>query len=295
MKKQTLDSWIHEALVDDQKDGSCVAMTLVHIANGVPHEIYGMKFGNRQYDPTELANTFRHKAQGYCQELPGVQYFSLYAFYGKVDPDTGEVRGSQEPQAKHPFRLQGEVEFEGGFTSEEPTERGMKQQGMRLTEQLVGGSFGMIRVTFENQNQLLDKMLRLQTVTMDQNQQLIQGLQAALLQKAQENHTYRLEELKAERTNEMISKGIGMLPGIANKVLGKEVFPESQVDSNLIEMIVKDLLAHPEKVPQLQSMFPQEVWAPVMTRMVDIANRLQKVQALNAKVTKAGEEDAAGS
>ena len=92
--KLSLDAWIRECLSDPDKQTPLTMIALVHHRGDVEQELHSTKLPDRgaQIDPLDMANMFMHKAQAYAQELPGVQTFSLLAFYG----------GSNQPLSRQP-------------------------------------------------------------------------------------------------------------------------------------------------------------------------------------------------
>lgn len=284
MKKQTLESWIIEALTDDEKTGGCSVLALMHASGGVEKELHSVRLGNKQWTERDLAEMFRNKAQSYCQELPGVHFFVVLAFYGE----------STEPQARHPFRLQGELEL-GDLGTEAPDDRGIRQQNMRHQEAVLMTGYKMMALSSDNQNQMMGMLLKELIATRQQNGQLLEGLQSALLQKAQDVHAFRIEEMKLQHTNMLWEKGMNYLPSAANKLLGKEVFPTSTVDASLMEMVAKDLIANPDKIPVLQGTFSPDVWAAIVNRLHGIMSEKKKAEELAARVTKDGAADAEGA
>src|SRR5688572_15742380 len=100
---QTLKQWLDEAVGDKEKDGDLTMLSCVHMTGTVEKEVHTIRFGAKKWTTQELAELFQRKCKNHCSELSGVQQFMLLAFYG----------GRSEPEARKPFRIQGEADILG--------------------------------------------------------------------------------------------------------------------------------------------------------------------------------------
>jgi hypothetical protein len=264
-KRQTVEQWIREALTDDEKDKECSAVALVHKNNGMDEEIYTIKLNaGRAWAPEDMADVFRHKAEGFSQDLIGVQTFCLLAFYG-----------GSEPQARFPFVLQGRLSYDAdGFGTEQPNESGKTQQNMRLTEAIVQGSFRERLYTFDTMSKVIDQLSNFSARTVKQNEELLDTLKVLIVEKATNNHAFTIEQMKMQRENVMLSEGMKLLPPVLNRLTGKEVFPQSTSDTALIEALVDSLT--PDMVEKLSSTLPPSVWALVGQRVAEVLEKKNK-------------------
>lgn len=280
MAKQSLESWIHEAMVDPEKDKPISQITLVHIA-GSENEIHSVKFGSKQWTPAELSTLFRHKAESYSQELSGVQTFALLAFYG----------GTTEQQARHPFVVSGATDFQ--LTTENADAKGITQQSMRHLEvQAQMYSRGQA-VIIDAQQRLIETLTRNALEDRRENRELIGILKDVVLTQATNNHEHKMKELEYERSSAERKKWIGFLPGLVNNILGKEVFPQSTADTALLETIADNLT--PDQLEKLGSTLKPEVLGPIAERFSKHFEK-RKLEAKTAKqlAAKNPEDDAAG-
>ena len=188
-KKQTLEQWIDEAMTDEEKGPKISAISLVHLKGQQELEIHSIAFGARKWTPKELSQIFRHKAETYSEEIPGVQTFNLQAFYG-----------GDEPRAWKPFTVNGAQDYNGGLSTEGPTPQGLVQQLMRHNEV-------QFQVYMRAQANLGTAQAQQVQALMDQNQSL-QGtvkdffdvLQKLLLERMTKSHDFRLKELEYQRS-----------------------------------------------------------------------------------------------
>lgn len=258
MAKQSLESWIREALSDLDKEGTCSALALEHVmANGSRTEVHTVRLSGRQWKPEDLAQLFQHKADSYAQELPGVQSFCMMAFYG--DRTT--------PEARHPFRVTGELEYNSGLATEGPTETGARAQQMRLTEAIVQGAFGMVKVAFENQNRSVEQLSRENAHLRNQNVEYFNMAKDLMVEQSKGDHEFRLKEISAQER----AKLFGYIPALANTVFGKEIFPQSTADTAIIEQLLVALT--PEKVKALAAILPPKVWMALASRLEELTSQ----------------------
>ncbi len=224
MGKQTLESWIHEAMVDSDKDGMITMFSLMHIGAG-EKEIHSVKFGSKPWSASEISQLFRHKGESYSQDIPGVQTFIIYAFYA----------GRNEPQAQHPFTVNGATDF--GLSTEGPDEKGMKQQWMRHYEAGNQMALRSLGLSVDSQGRLIDRLLTDNLEQRKENRELIGLLKDVILTQANQNHERDMKKLEYERSTKERERWIGFLPGLVNNILGKEVFPQHVEDTAHLQAI----------------------------------------------------------
>lgn len=251
MSQATITDWIIDAMADPEKE-ACHAIALSHKEGTSLSEIYTVKFNAKKWEPKELANLLYNKAKLYSQALTGVQTFNLQAFYG----------GKNQPEATQSFCITGALSFDGA--TEAPTTSGQIQQGMRLTEMLVQQSFRQA----ENTNRIL---LELTQTLHNRNQQMQHEVHDAqeivrdvIFRQVAENHANQMQELEYKRKSEERQKYLNMAPGLVNTLFGKEIFPQNQEDTALVETVFDNL--SDEHIQMFSSMFKPEMVGPFMAR-----------------------------
>jgi len=257
MGRQTLESWVSEALSDPNQDGPCWMMNLSHMRGTSPEEIVSLKLTGRQWVPRELAGLLMRKAEGYAQDLQGPQTFCLFAFYNK----------STEYGAKHPFVVRGQEDF-GGLGTESPDGKGVLQQGMRHTEIALG-------MALRHQKEVNDQMLTMFKLIGEQNATLlkenIDAMSVAkeiMMSQATEDAQQAMALAEYKRKTDERAKVMELLPPMANQLFGREIFPQSLADTTLIENITKSLTE--EQLAQLMSILKPEQAALLAPRMEKI-------------------------
>ena len=238
----TLEEWISAANADPERGGPLTLIRAMHLAYGESGEtMLGEEIAGRRYEPgrsfsaKEEAEFFLRKAQNFSQGLRGTQTFKIQAFYN----------GSAEPSTSFHVTARGKGMAHG--ETEEPNERGTKAQGMRLTEQIVQGTFRereRILSAHENlANRLASENDELRSRALD-----AERLALELIRKEAINlHEQRMTELRFERGTQLQQKIMTFLPAILRQVTGdKDIIPESMADTAILESVV----LHMRKMPQ---------------------------------------------
>src|SRR5271166_6573273 len=148
-KPQSLESWIQEALIDEDKDAKCSGLSLVYVKHNDSHqEIHSINLTKKTASAEELAEIFTRKAESFSQDMEGISNFILQAFYGKKDPE-----------AWKPFKcINGEMRSNSMelSISETPDQKGVTHQLMKHLEQtnslLVGFIQGVVMRQMEDRH-----------------------------------------------------------------------------------------------------------------------------------------------
>ncbi len=278
MKRQTLDQWVRECLVDPDKDGKCTAMTLVHMQGQAEKELHTVRLGGKPWDPKDLAGLFRGKAEAYAAELMGTQTFNILAFYA----DRGE------PQARKPFVLQGETDHHG--MTEPPTKEGQTMQGMRHMEAVIQLAFRQTAMLFEQSQHTVTALVQQNGTLMRENRESFEMMKELMIRQIQTDDERAMKRLEYERKSSERSKWLGMAPALVNTLTGRDIFPQSNADTALIDAVVDSI--DEEGISKLSTIIKPEVWAPLASRM---AKRLQ-ARRMDHEMTQGmdGESDSGG-
>jgi hypothetical protein len=255
MARQSLESWINEAVNDMDKDGPCWMLSLCHMRSTTPEEISTIKFGTgKAWTAHELAGLMQRKAESYAQDLSGPQTFCLYAFYNK----------QTEAGAKHPFVIRGQEDF-GGLGTEAPDGKGVLQQGMRHTEIALG-------MALRHQKEVNDQMLTMFKLIGEQNATLLKEnidamsvVKDVMMAKAAEDSDTRMAQLEYKRKTKERERLLQLAPALANQVFGREIFPQSSADTAIIENITESL--DEQQLTQLMAILKPEQAALLAPRM----------------------------
>lgn len=296
-QRQTLEEWIHEARAEGdaqaggQQEKPLSMLALVHKpggpgSGGMQKEIHSTKLGGsaggKIWTDSELAYLFNRKAENYCQDAPGMQYFSLLAFYGNDDP-----------KGEFPFLVNNKLE--NGFFSEGADDKGQRQQSMRHLE--------MAQSQVYAQQQHLNNFLGRTIASMSQERhEMMTELRDAntivnemMRERITSQHEQRMKEMQYERTSSMYSKAMKMLPPLANTISGRNIFPQETADTALVEMIADNMTQ--EDLQKIATVLKPELLGPLMHRMQAHMQKKREEAEERAKMLPAAgnpEDDAAG-
>jgi len=255
-RKKSLEQWIQESLTDKDKEKPCTGFDLKHQIGQSMRHVHAAKLG-KEVTAKHLAALFQDKAETCAQDIAGVQYFVLNAYYGE----------NSEPEASLTFVVTGATDW--GNATEGPDEKGKTQQQMRLTEMIVQGSFAQNKFAFESMAKMVEQATLGMRQTQSTNLELITALHNLILQSATRNHEYEIEMSKQK----MLGQAMGLAAPLLNTLTGTTVFPESTEDSALIGALIKFI---PESaLRQLFGQLPASVAGPLAARF---DRELEKVE-----------------
>lgn len=270
-RKMSMAEWLREALTSTE-EGHCVAVSLVHHAGGQPAELKTVRIGSKPVDTSEMAKSFDRHATTHASGLPGVQQYELLVFYAQEDKE------SSEPGGHFPFRKTGELEMTG-IATEGPTNSGITQQLMRHNEVLARNnaqmSMDMLEMSMRMNDMLSNQVQKLQRESLD----AIELAKVVILKQADEETRRMIARQQAEdssRTKQMVLK---YGPALVNQLVGREVFPQSTVDSAIVEMITDELSE--DQIRMFMAMVPVERQGIVAGRFEEILRRKREAQEAN--------------
>lgn len=277
MARQTLDQWIRDAILDDTKEGKCTALTLVHIANQNERELHSIKLGGRAWEPKELAALFRGKAEAYASDITGAQTFNVLAFYAD----------RSEPQNRKPFIIQGEHDM--AHTTEPPTKEGQIMQGMRHMEAVMQMAFTQTRMLFESSNAMMAILATQNANLVKENRDAFEIFKEMMIQQVTRDDERIMKRLEYHRKTEERSHWMGLLPGLVNTFVGKEILPQTTADSKLIDSMIESLSE--EDISKLAGVIKPEIWAPLADRMTKALQRKRLREEQRAMLANGADPD----
>jgi hypothetical protein len=255
-RKQSLESWIAEVLTDMPDGKMCSGIGLVHVVGfSSEKELHSIKMNSgKQWTAKELAEIFDHKASTYCQDLTGVQMFTLHVFYGD----------STTPGASLPFRKNGDHNYEGTGLTEAPTGQGLVQQSMRHSEAAVQMAFRAMseanQLLMEHAKQCSAENLLLRKENFD----AWQVVKEIGTKDREAKHALRMEQIRAERNSALWQEWMRFGPALINNILGVEIFPQATEDTALVETIISSLTK--DQMEKLASALPPKLLGPLAAR-----------------------------
>lgn len=225
-RRQSLDQFCHECMIDDTKDGKISAFALVHIKGSQEIELCTIQLGAKQWTGKELGTMFYTKAENHAEGLIGVQSYLLLAHYSD----------RKEPQAQKPFLVNGASEHEG-LSTEGPTSSGLTQQAMRHTEAMIQMCFRQTAMLFTASNETAQTLIRQNQQLMQENKDAFDIVKQVMMQQVQAQNEQKTKHLEYERSSNERAKWMTMIPLLVNQLTGRDVFPQETGDTALVEML----------------------------------------------------------
>lgn len=280
-RTRNMETWITEVLADKEK-GECCAITLVHVHGvGTQKEIYSKKVAP-QMNLKDLVELFYNKADDYAQAAPGTnQTFALLAFY----------EGKTEPEGYYPFIRSVSLEGAGYIgATEPPTPQGEKQQSMRHLESQMQLVMRQSMALFDAQNRFMQIMSETQARLMQENADAYQVVRDVMMQKITDDRKFLTEmQDKSQKAKER-QMLLQYLPLLVNTLTGKEVFPQSNADTLLIEGIAENI--DEKAIAKLleADIIPPKLMGPLMDRVSKIMEKKEKEKQAIKELPKASPE-----
>jgi hypothetical protein len=284
-KKPLLENFIDTCLCDDQKEGKVSQFVLVHLQNGVQECEIDLYKAGPGLDPKVLAERFRGRAESFAADLVGVQHFVLLVFWNQ----------STEPQARQPFMVTGRVDFNGA--TEAPDARGERQQDMRHRESTWQQLYKKQEHLDNMQFRINESLARRTESLMNENMQMFEMVKDMMMRQMVAEQSRQVELEKERRATEQQKALLDFAPLLLNTVAGREVFPQSKIDSILIEKLATSI--KPEQIAMIKAagILPDELAGPLFARFDEILEKKirEREQALQLNPKpKDPEKDAAG-
>jgi hypothetical protein len=291
-KFQTLESWIEEALSDQDKMDAlgnvkaCTALAAVHVsANGVgTKSVHAIPLTGKTHTPASLANKLIGKIQGFAQDLgQGPQQFLVHAFYG-----------SSEPEATHPIRtLDGDMVSgdDWGRVSETPNEKGITAQLMRHLEHKDNMLMTVLQGTFGSWAKERHELQAEVNESYKIVREMMMNMESA-------RHTQAMEREQYARTSQERKALMAMIPALANGLTGKEIFPKESADTALLDAMARRMTPDMVDAAVQMGIIPKEAHGAVVARIVEVREREIAEQRELARVppaSRSGADDVQGN
>jgi hypothetical protein len=286
-----IEKWVRRQLTDPvvTYDGTRkpTAFAVMHTSVGsVPKDIQAIKLGSKDWDPKQLAELLIGIADDHARGIAvtetgsGHEQYEFLCFFSDM-PD--------QPQAQVTFSVKTGADKPDGMTaSEPPTAQGMLRQEMRHRE----STHQTMQLVVSTQFRLLDMLMGQNTQLRIENHDAVQLAKETILERAASQHTGRMTELEYHRKTEERAALMRMGPPLVNQLLGREIFPQSTVDTSLLEQLIEGIDTE-DKLAKLmawasESLKP-EVAAVLAGRLLEIQEKInQKSQARSAMAKQNG-------
>jgi len=276
-------AWTLSAIDKVKPDGTpaeLVLLTLMHASGALEREIHTIKIGARKFDNEAISNLaamFEGLAGTDAQNLSGNQQYVCYAYFSGDETKAG---------ARFILRVNGHlVNRPGDLSTEAATPEGRLQQRMRHDETYSQ----MLVTTLANTINQLSAVSKLQhdqlyQVSTERNE-LFGKVYEMLLEQAKSNREHELKVLAYERSTKIMTSIAKVAPALMNTISGREIVPQSTVDTTIVEMLAESL--EEKDLPMLQpllSKVPPEMLGVIFARLESI---MKKKTADDDRVTSA--------
>lgn len=261
MARQTLRQFIAECLLVAEKQDlygikKCSGFALVHDRNGTQFELKVIKIGARQWDPKELADILESTADTFAGGVPGVQQFQVLAFFDD----------QSQPQSFYPFRRNGGDAEQAGLMTEPPTQAGLMGQLMRLFEANTRTSHHYAASTFATMERVIVRLDQRCALLEEEQHDTIELTKELIFQRASDEHGRKIAILELEEKAKTKEAIVRLLPPLANRVFGKEVFPQATADSAIIDQMAESLTQ--DQIVKLNGILTPQQWGLLADRLV---------------------------
>ena len=255
LSRNPLTEWLRQRLSDPDNPGPCTKLVLMYDRANMEEEVQATKFSSGvQWKPEELADKYYNIAQDHVKDDKGIEHsFRLLAFFEESIADGSKVEHCKTKRFKLTPWGQ-DVEF----INDEPTARGAQAQGMRLTEQIVQGTFKLL-------SQTMGSAAHETQILREQNMKLFEMMQGLMVKITESEDEREMRRLTFERESRERAQWLSYAPALVNTLLNKEVFPQNTVDTQIIEAAAEALTE--EDLQMLAMKLPQHLWGPMAARL----------------------------
>lgn len=247
-KRQTVEQWIAEVIGEVIDGKGCSLIALLHLkgVGGSTEEVTGKPIEGT-INAKELADHFIGRAEGFSQDLPGLQTFKLIAFYGNNEPhnpfhfttaDGTVMSRSETMMSAHeptPTGLMGQLMKNNEFLSRQNAD--LVQQNMTMANGVIAACFGPQGIVQQSIRSQLEA---------------VEVVKDAMLDMSKQRRELVLEEHKAAQDLQTRKAIIDAMPLLVNRVTGHEVFDEKSNRAKMLELFAMKI--SPQDLEVLVSM-----------------------------------------
>jgi hypothetical protein len=279
-RRQTVEQWVTSVIADVIDGKGCSLIGLLHMKGiGGASEEVASKPLEGNVNPKETADHLIGRAEGYSQDLPGLQTFKLVAFYGTNEPH-------------NPFHFtvsDGTVmsRSETMMSAHEPTPAGLLGQLMKnnevkdrqnadLVQQNMTMARDIIQMCFGPQG-LVQQSIRSQL-------EAVEVVKDAMLDMSKQRRELVLEEHKAAQDLQTRKAIIDAMPLLVNRVTGHEVFDEKSNRAKLLELFAMkispqdlEILVSMGKITKEEALVISSQFAAIVEEKKKEADAIRKV------------------
>jgi hypothetical protein len=284
-RRQTIDQWVAMVIAEVVDQKPCSAIALLHLkgVGGATEEVVTKPIEGNVHI-REMADHLLGRAEGFSQDLPGLQTFKLLAFYGTNEPH-------------HPFHFttsDGTLvsRTEATMSAHEPTPTGFLGQAMKHIEVLMHQNNQLVTANMTMANGVMSMCfgpeglvtrsirMQLEAVEVAKDAQLDMFEKRRALEMQQQEHAKELQTRKA------IIEGI---PHLVNRWTGREVFDEKANKAAIVDKLAfrfgpqdLDMLEQIGKISREEKLVLQATFAEI------VEQKKKELEALKTVPTEEG-------
>lgn len=223
-RRQTVDQWVQQVIAEVIDNKACSAVALLHLkgVGGATEEVATRPIeGN--VNIREFADNLVTRAEGFSQELPGLQTFKLLAFYGSNEPH-------------NPFHFtcnDGNVvsRMEAAMSAHEPTPTGLLGQLMKHNENLMHQNNSLVTANMTLANGMMAMCFGPEgAIQQSIRAQLdaISVVRDASLDMYERREKLQRDQLSGAQELQMRKAVIDGIPHFLNRWTGREIFDDNK-------------------------------------------------------------------
>jgi hypothetical protein len=276
-RRQTVDTWVQTVIAEVVDGKPCTAVTCLHLKGmgGATEEVVTKPLEG-PVNVKELADHLLGRAEGFSQELPGLQTFKLLAFYGSNEPhnpfhftvsDGNVISRSEAMQSAH-----------------EPTPTGLLGQLMKHNEGLVAQNMALTQSNMQMAQSIIGMCLGPQGIIAQSRQTEVDAIAVvrdATLDMFKQRKEARLEELKAVQE-------------LQTRKAIREVFSEAGNKAAILDKLALRISPQDlELLVQLGKVTKEEALALAAQFAAIVEEKKKEVEALKGVPSEDGESNLA--
>ena len=281
-RRQTVEQWV-DSVIGEVIDGKgCSAVSLLHLkgVGGATEEVTTKPIEGT-VNAKELADHMIGRAEGFSQDLAGLQTFKLLAFYGTNEPH-------------NPFHFttsDGTVmsRSETMMSAHEPTPAGVLGQQMKHIETLIARNNELTNANMNMANGIVGMCFGPQGIVQQSIKAQLEAVEVvkdAMLDMHKQRRELVLEEHKAAQDLQIRKAVIEAIPMLTNRITGHEVFDEKSNRAKLLEMFALkiqpsdlEVLVAMGKLTKEEALVVSSQFAAIVEEKKKEADALKKVPA----------------
>jgi hypothetical protein len=279
-RRQTVEQWVGSVISEVIDGKGCSAIALLHLKGiGGATEEVTTKPIEGTVNPKELADHLIGRAEGFSQDLPGLQTFKLVSFFGSNEPH-------------NPFHFttsDGTVmsRSETMMSAHEPTPAGLLGQLMKHNETKDRQNAELVNQNMQLARDVISMCFGPQGLVQQSIKSQLEAVEVvkdAMLDMSKQRRELVLEEHKAAQDLQTRKAIIDAVPLLVNRVTGHEVFDEKSNRAKLLELFAMkispqdlEILVSMGKITKEEALVISSQFAAIVEEKKKEADAIRKV------------------